>query len=197
MKDVIAHFIKILTGIGELPSENLPTSTAIFYSNHSSHLDFLSIWATLPKPVRLKTRPVAGKDYWGNDPFRRYFSSNIFNALLIDRKNVSRKTNPLEPMLTALDNHNNLIVFPEGTRSLDGQVGDFKSGIFHIARGRPAIPLIPIYLQNMCRILPKGGFLPLPIIGGIKIGLPLFLQEGEKRGAFLLRAKEELMKLDT
>jgi 1-acyl-sn-glycerol-3-phosphate acyltransferase len=197
MNDIIAHFIRILTGIGRLPDDNLPTSTAIFYSNHSSHLDFLSIWAALPKQIRLKTRPVAGRDYWEKDPIRQYLANKVFNALLIERKNVSRKSNPLEPMLNALDIKNNLIVFPEGTRSLDGQVGDFKSGIFHIARGRPTVPLIPIYLQNMCRILPKGGFLPLPIIGGIKIGLPLFLQEGEKREAFLLRAKKELIKLDT
>lgn len=197
MNDIIAHFIRILTGIGSLPDRAIPQSTAIFYSNHSSHLDFLSIWAALPKEIRLKTRPVAGKDYWEKDPVRKYLAYKVFNALLIERVNVNRKTNPLKPMLDALNNDNNLIVFPEGTRSLDGKVGEFKSGLFHIARGRPEIPLIPIYLQNMCRILPKGGFLPVPIIGGIKIGLPLFLKEGEKREAFLLRAKEELIKLDT
>jgi len=197
MDELVAQFTRFLTGIGKLPSDAIPQSTTIFYSNHSSHLDFLSIWAALPKEVRLKTRPVAGKDYWEKDRIRRYLANKVFNALLIERKNVSRKSNPLEPMLNALDNNYSLIVFPEGTRSLDGQVCEFKSGIFHIARGRPNIPLVPIYLQNMCRILPKGGFLPLPIIGGIKIGLPLFLQEGEKREAFLIRAKEELIKLDT
>jgi 1-acyl-sn-glycerol-3-phosphate acyltransferase len=196
MNNIITHFIRLITGIGELPKESLPSQRAIFYSNHSSHLDFLTIWAALPKDIQIKTRPVAGRDYWEKGILRKYLAHNIFNALLIERVNVTRKSNPLEPMLKALD-HNNLIVFPEGTRSLDGKVGDFKSGIFHIARGRPDIPLVPIYLQNMCRILPKGGFLPVPIIGGIKIGSPLFLREGEKREEFLLRTKEELIKLDT
>lgn len=196
MDEFIAHLVRGITGIGKLPVDRLPSSKAIFYSNHSSHLDFLSIWAALPKGIRLKTRPVAGRDYWEKDAIRRYLAHKVFNALLIERKNVSRRTNPLQPMLDALDQGYNLIVFPEGTRSLDGKIGDFKSGIFHIARSRPEIPLIPIYLQNMCRILPKGGFLPLPIIGGIKIGFPLFLEEGENRETFLLRAREKLMRLD-
>lgn len=195
--DAVAHIIRLLTGIGELPIEDLPDCPAIFYSNHSSHLDFLAIWAALPKAIREKTRPVAGKDYWEKDSLRKYLSDRVFHALLIERKNVTRKTNPLEPMLQALDGGGNLIVFPEGTRSPDGKVGDFKSGVFHVARARPTIPLIPLYLQNMCRILPKGGFLPVPIIGGIKIGTPFYLKDTEKREDFLRRAKEELVRIDT
>jgi 1-acyl-sn-glycerol-3-phosphate acyltransferase len=132
----------------------------IYFANHSSHLDFLTIWAALPAAARVRTRPVAGRDYWEKTAHRRRIARDFFNAVLIERQHVTVATNPLAPMLAALEAGDSLIVFPEGTRSADGAIHEFKSGLYHLARGRPGIPLVPVYLQNLSRILPKGDFCP-------------------------------------
>lgn len=197
LREFAARVIRIVTGIPQLPSGALPGSTAVFYSNHSSHLDFLAIWAALPTEARKSVRPVAGRDYWESGAVRKYLAGNVFNALLIERKDVGRSSNPLPAMVGALERGESLIVFPEGTRSIDGTVGEFKSGIFHLARSKPEVPMVPVFLQNMFRILPKGGLLPLPVIGGIKVGESVFLGEGERKCDFLARTRGELVRLDS
>ncbi|WP_438483553.1 lysophospholipid acyltransferase family protein [Oleiharenicola lentus] len=194
-KDFVAWLIRIVCGIRLLPREKLPRTPAIYFANHSSHLDFATIWAALPKEVRAHTRPVAGRDYWGKTKFRRRVAGDFFNAVLIERQRVTVASNPLEPMLAALDAGSSLIVFPEGTRSPDGAIHEFKSGLHHLARARPTVPLVPIYLQNLSRILPKGDFLPVPILGSLVVGEPMQLQAAEEKTAFLARAREAVVSL--
>lgn len=195
MKDFIAWIIRVVCGVKLLPPEALPSTPAIYFANHSSHLDFTTIWAALPKKIRTRVRPVAGRDYWDKTPRRRRIAKDFFNAVLIERKRVTVATNPLEPMLAALDAGDSLIVFPEGTRSLDGKVLEFKSGLHHLAKARPHVTLVPIYLQDLNRILPKGDFLPVPLLGSLSLGTPLQLSPDENKIAFLQRAREAVVKL--
>lgn len=195
MKDFIAWIIRVVCGVKLLPPEALPSTPAIYFANHSSHLDFTTIWAALPKKIRTRVRPVAGRDYWDKTPRRRRIAKVFFNAVLIERKRVTVATNPLEPMLAALDAGDSLIVFPEGTRSLDGKVLEFKSGLHHLAKARPHVTLVPIYLQDLNRILPKGDFLPVPLLGSLSLGTPLQLSPDENKIAFLQRAREAVVKL--
>jgi len=188
-KDFAAWIIRVICGVKLLPAEALPATPAIYFANHSSHLDFTTIWAALPSPVRARVRPVAGKDYWEKTARRRRIARDFFNAVLIERQHVTIASNPLEPMLAALDAGDSLIVFPEGTRSLDGQVHEFKSGLHHLARARPRVVLVPIYLQDLNRILPKGDFLPVPLLGSLSLGQPLHLAADETKAAFLQRAR--------
>ena len=134
----------------------------IYFGNHSSHLDFMLIWSALPTGLRRGARPVAGRDYWENGPVRRYLAAQVFHAVLIDRAGEGVRCDPtaarasIERMAAELDAGHSLIVFPEGTRARDGDVGPFKSGLFHLARTRPDAELVPVYLENLNRILPKG-----------------------------------------
>ena len=194
-KDFAAWIIRVVCGVKLLPAEALPSTPTIYFANHSSHLDFTTIWAALPGSVRARVRPVAGRDYWEKTPRRLRIAKDFFNAVLIERQRVTVASNPLEPMLAALDAGASLIVFPEGTRSLDGQIQPFKSGLHHLAKARPDVALVPIYLQDLNRILPKGDFLPVPLLGSLSLGAPLRLMPDETKPAFLQRAREAVVKM--
>jgi 1-acyl-sn-glycerol-3-phosphate acyltransferase len=192
---VLAGLIRLVSGVRGLHAEELPQGPAVFFANHSSHLDFVVIWAALPPAQRIIARPVAGRDYWEKTGLRRWLAQRVFHAVLIERQKVTVAANPLEAMLGALDAGHSLIVFPEGTRSLDGTVHDFKPGLYHLAKGRPGVPLVPAYLDNLNRILPKGDFIAVPLIASVKMGPSIRLNEGEAKPAFLIRARQALLDL--
>jgi len=162
----------------------------VYFANHSSHLDTLVLWAALPRELRERTRPVAARDYWGATGLRRWLAQSVFRAVLIERKEIRRETNPLEPMLAVLERGESLIVFPEGTRGDGERIGPFKGGLYHLARHRPDADLVPVHIDNLNRILPKGEFLPLPLLSCISFGPALRLVPDEPRDAFLRRAED-------
>ena len=166
------------------------TKQRIYFANHTSNLDALILWAGLPLAVQKVTRPVAAHDYWTGDPLRLYMARNVFNAILIERKQVTISNNPIPQILEAMGTECSIIIFPEGKRNFGPEVGEFKSGLFHLAKGRPDVELVPVLLQNLNRILPKGEFLPVPLIGSIYFGTPMRLEEGERKADFLIRARQ-------
>ncbi len=192
---VLAFLVRLATGVrllGDLPEDG---KRRIYFANHSSHLDFVVIWAALPGRQRAATRPVAAAEYWEKTPLRRWMASRLFKAVLIPRDLARmRSEDPLGKMLDALDAGADLIVFPEGTRSDTGAVGTFKPGLHHLATKRPETLLVPVFLENLSRILPKGELLPLPLMGQAVFGEPLpGPAEGESKGAFLERARNSVM----
>ncbi len=193
---LLASFVRLLCGVRPLPPTALPaTGPVVFFANHSSHLDFAVLWAALPDAWRERTRPVAGRDYWEKTPLRRWLAGGVFRALLIERRRVTVANNPLAAMVSALDRGDSLIVFPEGTRGDGMTVGEFKPGLHHLARARPAVPLVPVFLANLNRIMPKGRALPVPLIASVAIGAPVFLTPGETKEVFLQRARTTLLSL--
>lgn len=196
---VLSFTCRLLTGVRTRWVGCQPTmASRIYYANHSSHLDGLVIWAGLPPLMRHAVHPVAAKDYWNKTPFRRYLVNKVFRAVLIERKGEgSAKENVLEPLEAILEKKESLILFPEGTRG-DGEVlSNFKSGIYHLAKKYPHVEVVPVYLENLNRVLPKGSKLVVPVICSAVVGKPLTpLGENELKTEFLLRAKlalEELM----
>lgn len=174
----------------------------IYFANHTSHLDFLVLWGSLPSEVRARTRPVAGRDYWNRTRMRRYLADRVFRAVLIDRggpsasgdrnARITAARGNVERTANALGVDQSLIIFPEGTRGEGPDVGPFKSGLYHLCRLRPDVELVPVYLENLNRILPKGEVLPVPLAGSITFGRPLRLTPGEGKDAFLARARGAL-----
>jgi 1-acyl-sn-glycerol-3-phosphate acyltransferase len=98
-------------------------------------------------------------------------------------------------MADGLGERNSLIVFPEGTRSLDGEVGPFRSGLFYLSRLRPDAELVPVFLENLNRILPKGQSLPVPMLSRVVFGEPLAFLPHESKDEFLARARAALIQL--
>ena len=183
-----------------------PTETTqrIYYGNHSSHLDFVMIWSALPPRLRRSARPVAGRDYWERGALKRYLAGRVFRAVLIARGSASATGSggsaeaaraAIEYMAGEMGTKYSLIVFPEGTRSRDGQVAPFKSGLYHLSQLRPDVQLVPVYLENLNRILPKGESLPVPMMSRVIFG-PVFSPiAAEDKNDFLLRARAALMQL--
>lgn len=171
------------------------TCQRIYFANHSSHLDALVIWAALPYAIRQRTRLVAAQDYWDAGFIRRYISRKLFNAILIDRENVGIRNTPINMMLDGMEDYYSIVMFPEGGRG-DGEIiGEFKSGLYHMGRKRPDLELIPVYLDNMNRILPRGRTLPVPMLSRIVFGPPLWLEKDESKENFLARAREAVLQL--
>jgi 1-acyl-sn-glycerol-3-phosphate acyltransferase len=170
------------------------TCQRIYFANHTSHLDALVLWASLPRNVRQLTRPVAARDYWEKNAFRRYVASSL-NALLIDRENIKVHRSPVELMLAAIGDTYSLIVFPEGSRGVGDEMGEFKSGLYYLSKRRPDLELVPVYIDNLNRVLPRGEFLPVPLLSSITIGPPMWLEAGEGKADFLKRARDAVRQL--
>ena len=171
------------------------TCQMVYFANHTSHLDALLIWASLPRRVREITRPVAAKDYWSRGALRRWLAEEVFNAILIDRTDIKVHQSPVDLMLRQAGSTKSLIVFPEGSRSTSGEVGDFKSGLYYLAKKRPEIELIPVHIDNLNRVLPRGEFLPVPLLSCISFGPPLWLERDEAKLDFLARARRAVLSL--
>lgn len=165
----------------------------IYCVNHSSHLDFLLLWTALSPPMRRSTRPVAAADYWRAGPIRRYLIHDVFRGVLVDRSGAT--PNPLEPASEALREGSSLIFFPEGTRGPGAGLLPLKSGIYHLARTHPGVDLVPVWVDNAYRVMPKGFFLPVPLLCSMTFGAPLRLYEGEPKEAFLERLRSALLEL--
>ena len=191
----LAALAKVLSGATVRWVDCEPdTVQRVYFANHTSHLDSIVLWTSLPKNIRAVTRPVAAADYWNGGPIRRYLAST-FNALLIDRKKVKVRNTPIDIMIREIGFTDSLIVFPEGGRNLSGELGEFKSGLFYLAKKRPDLELLPVYIDNLNRVMPKGEFLPVPLLSCISIGAPIWLESGEKKNEFLQRAREAVLRL--
>ena len=192
---LLALIAKLMSGASARWVDCQPdTCQRVYFANHTSHIDALVIWSALPAHVRKLTRPVAAKDYWGKSKLRRYLARE-FNALLIDRKDIKVHQSPVDLMLREIGDTQSLIVFPEGQRSAGTQIGDFKSGLYYLCKKRPDLEALPVYLDNMNRILPRGEFLPVPLLGCITFGPPIWLEAGEPKVDFLNRARDSIVRL--
>ena len=170
------------------------TCQRVYFANHTSHLDMILLWSALPHNVRRLTRPVAAKDYWDRGPLRRYMAKT-YNAMLVDRKEIKVHQSPVDVMLRAIGTTDSLIIFPEGGRQAGETVGEFKSGLYYLSKKRPDLELVPVYIDNMNRVLPRGEFLPVPLLSCITFGPPMWLQAGENKNEFLTRARNAVAQL--
>jgi 1-acyl-sn-glycerol-3-phosphate acyltransferase len=168
----------------------------IYFANHVSHGDFILIRAALPAALRRSTRPVAAADYWLKSAARRYIAIHAFDAVLIDRNRITRTADPVEPMTRALDEGASLIIFPEGTRNTGTSLlMPFKRGIYYLAQRRPDVELVPVWIDNLNRVLPKGERVPVPLLCTVTFGAPIRLQAGERKLDFCNRSHAALLAL--
>jgi 1-acyl-sn-glycerol-3-phosphate acyltransferase len=188
----VAKFIAGATIHGERPMD---TRQRIYFANHTSHLDFVVIWAALPPHVRACTRPVAAKDYWDKRGLRGYLATEVFNAVLIERDRNVANVDPIDILVEGLGDKHSLIVFPEGTRGSGTDPAPFKSGIYRVAMRRPDVDLVPVLIDNLNRILPKGEITPVPLLSHIAFGQPMRVGDGEPKGEFLERARKAVLEL--
>ena len=166
----------------------------IYFANHQSHVDLVMIWAALPKELRAHTRAIAAKDYWTKTPFKRWLTTAVFNVIYVARDR-SAEEDPLEPLFEALGHGDSIILFPEGTRGNAEEPQPFKAGLYNLAVKFPNVELVPAWINNVQRVMPKGEVVPVPVLCSVTFGAPIHLMEGEERRAFLERARQAVIAL--
>lgn len=194
---VICAFAKAVTGVRALWRGSSPTARQrIYFANHTSHGDFVLIWAALPGALRGRTRPVARADYWQRGAWRRFIAERVFRGVLIaPATGRHHALNPLEQMNAALAQGDSLIVFPEGTRNPGAGLLPFKSGLYHLARAHPEVEFIPVWIENLGRVMPKGALIPIPLLCTLCFGQALEIRPDESKPDFLERARASMLAL--
>ena len=174
----------------------------IYFANHQSHADLVMIWAALPEELRSITRPIAARDYWTKTPFKQWITTAVFNAIYVERVRAegagpdgSAGPDPLQPLVEALEHGDSIIIFPEGTRGNAEEPQPFKSGLFALAQKFPNVVLVPAWIDNIQRVMPKGEVVPVPILCSVTFGAPVRLEAGEERRHFLDRARQAVIAL--
>jgi 1-acyl-sn-glycerol-3-phosphate acyltransferase len=251
----------------------------IYFANHQSHADLVMIWAALPEELRSITRPIAARDYWANTPFKRWITTEVFNAVYVERAATTPAApapamaeapppaapavaaqpaeriepsmepllpiaplavqvpiepvnemqgvldlptppplpppaalppvaepeppaadappvpDPLAPLVEALRSGDSIIIFPEGTRGHTGEPQKFKSGLYTLATMFPEVVLVPAWIDNVQRVMPKGEIVPVPILCSVTFGAPIRVEEDEERRPFLDRARAAVIAL--
>jgi 1-acyl-sn-glycerol-3-phosphate acyltransferase len=193
----IILFARLVTAVRAIWAGIEPVAgQRVYFANHASNGDFILIWTVLPPALRRRTRPVAGLDYWLASPLRRFIGEKVFNAVLIDRRPEMRTADPVEQMAQALDEGSSLILFPEGTRNLtDAPLLPFRSGLYNLSVRRPEVDLVPVWIENLNHVMPKGKIVPIPLLCTVTFGAPIRVEPDEERLAFLDRASGALLAL--
>ena len=166
----------------------------IYFANHQSHADLVLIWAALPHELRSITRPIAARDYWTKTPFRQWITTAVFNAIYVVRERTADQ-DPLDPLFDALAKGDSIILFPEGTRGHAEEPAAFKAGLYNLTQRFPNVVLVPAWINNVQRVMPKGEVVPVPVLCSVTFGAPIQLAAGEERRAFLDRARSAVVAL--
>lgn len=166
----------------------------IYFANHQSHADLMLMWAALPEELRSITRPIAARDYWTKTAFKKWITTAVFNAIYVDRAKTGDQ-DPLEPLIRALNQGDSIILFPEGTRGNQEEPQSFKSGLYNLALKFPHVVLVPAWINNVQRVMPKGEVVPVPILCSVTFGAPIVLGSDEDRSGFLKRARQAVLDL--
>lgn len=188
---------RLLTGARSIWLGSQPEmKQRIYYANHNSHIDFILLWSSLPTEMRRMTRPVAASDYWTKDRLRQFLIQDTFSGVTIQR-NREGENDPLQPVKDVLSHGYSIIFFPEGTRNLedDIQLLPFKSGLFHLSQQFSEVEVIPVWISNLKRVMPKGAIIPLPLLSTVIFGSPLDKNKFKEKSDFLNYAQQELVKL--
>ncbi|MBD0337365.1 MAG: 1-acyl-sn-glycerol-3-phosphate acyltransferase [Cyanobacteria bacterium Co-bin13] len=175
--------VRILLGLHIQHRERLPRSgPAILVANHNSHLDTFVIMSLFPLSMAHRLRPVANEQYFlKQNRWLAWFSRHVLDIIPVTCQptasphpaNCGYRTF-LKSCATALAQNQILILYPEGSRGKPEHLGEFNSGIAHLAKQHPNVPIVPIFLQGLGKALPKGASLLVPFLCWAYVGKPLY-----------------------
>ena len=171
----------VVFGLNVRGAENLPEDgPAILVANHNSHIDTMLLMSIFPMRMISKINPVAAADYFFNTKFRKFLFKTLIGAIPLKRSGFV-KEDIFADVNEVLKNNHIVIIYPEGTRSMTHEIGDFKNGIYHLVKNNPNVPVIPIYMNGPDRIMPKYDSLIVPHICDSYIGKPLYYKDYNSR----------------
>jgi len=172
---LIRNFLKLFVGVKFQNAKFLlKEKQFIIVANHNSHLDTLTILASLPSKIISKVKPVAAQDHFGSTKFKEKISNYFINTLLIQRKRDKDniENDPIHKMINALDNGYSLLLFPEGTRGAPEVQQPLKPGIGYVLSERPSVKYIPAFMKGMGKAMPKDDNLIVPHNSSLTYGRP-------------------------
>ena len=168
---VVRPLVWLILGVGVRNRDRLIASQpAIVVANHNSHLDTIVLTSLFPLRLLRKLRPVAAMDYFLKTRALAWFALNIIGIIPLDRKPGKGRKDPLAPCSEALERGEVLILFPEGTRGEPERMESFKTGIAHLAKRHPDIPVIPVFMHGLGKALPRGECILVPFFCDVVVG---------------------------
>ena len=177
---VVRPLALIVIGLNVRHRQRLPKSgPALIVANHNSHLDTLVLISLFPLQALPHIRPVAAVDYFLRNQVLAWFALNIIGIVPLPRALKASAGDPLAGASAALEQDTILILFPEGSRGEPERLSRFKSGVAHLARRHPTLPVVPIFLHGLGKSLPKGEALLVPFFCDVFVG-PALHWHGDK-----------------
>jgi len=192
---IVRPFMTLFIGLRIRGREHLNVPDPfVLVANHTSHLDTVSLLSLFPLGRLRRIRPCAAADYFGRNQAVLMLSRTFFNILPIARVNIEAGVHPIEHMRRTLTRGESLLLFPEGTRGAAGELGELRAGIAHLAEQIPGLTIVPAYLENMGRALPKGEYLPVPFFCEVRLGSPRTLSGTREQMLAELRSALETLR---
>ena len=191
------NFLKIFIGLKYVNEKTLKNKKQfILIANHNSHMDTMAIMSAIPSRYIHKVHPIAARDFFGGSLFKKILMRYLVNATLIQRDRDDPENDPIDSMDKMLKKSRSLIIFPEGSRGVPGVMTKFKKGLGYLIQRNPEIKVIPVYLDNVYKTLPRGKNLILPYNCSIKFGDPIQFKSMEMEDILLSseKAMQNLMK---
>ena len=191
---IVRLVVLVVIGLRIIDLARLPkTGPAIICANHNSHLDTMVLMTIFPWRSLAKLRPVASAEYFLQNRLLAWFALHIIGIIPIERHKSSCTEHPLAQCSETLERGEILIIYPEGSRGQPELLSSFHSGIAHLAKRHPEVPIYPVFIYGLGRVLPKGEFILVPFFCDLAIGEPIFWSSNKKTFMDLLaRQMQEL-----
>lgn len=170
---VVRPVLLFAVGLNVRGREHLPRrGPAILAPNHNSHLDALALASLYPLAELPGVVAAGAADYFFRNAPTAWLARHVLGAVPVARGAV-RGSDPLAACSAALAEGRVLIFFPEGSRGEPERMQPVRSGLARLAAAHPEAPVVPVYLRNFGRVLPRGDWLPVPVVCDVVIGRPL------------------------
>lgn len=185
---LLRPFVRWVLGLRVEGARNIPAADPfLLVANHDSHLDALVLLCLFPAARQSRIRAVAAADYWQGSAVRRFVSGTLLGVLPVVR-GAQPGADPLAPLSAALASGTSLLLFPEGTRGDPEVLLRFKSGAARLSIAHPEVPVVPAFLRNAGRSLPRGSPLLVPLVCEVSVGEPVALYGGARERTAQLEA---------